>query len=426
MPRPKRNANDDTGKNPSKRQAPCNEEKKEEKQEDKLEENKEENKEENEDDSEKEQANDNTALATTSDFTKEDHCILVTKPSFGTYFINKEQARIAAQIFDPCLISGYHCFGSKEEALAFMDSLKNMPQKETVTVSPTRARIGKKFILPTLNTMDHKAVGNITTTRAFVPPVIRTDSSNAEYLEFKKNNPVLQQRLQRVTDQGSIGWEVYRITYNGDDTYITDKQVVVFHLVDRAKNRNQYWCHKPEKWIKVFDCLVHQKDQILNIDDSVFKLCWFPIRDMDKVNLIDKKEKKNQVQNRGNPYYVPVTAFRLILPKAMSEAEVTELLHSLNATMVSPIFRGSYAEIMEGSSEALRKECDAETGKYWTVMESLVTSDIRFIALESLDEIFLDEEIYKIMTELFQMEIVKWPDSLAEFAFKYTIRISEN
>ena len=92
--------------------------------------------------------------------------------------------------------------------------------------------------------------------------------------------------------------------------------------------------------------------------------------------------------------------------------------------MIHTVARGVYLQCMQSSTVKLKAEVSRD-GKYWKLLESLIDSEVEFRELDSLDEIFLDDEVSEICAEMFERELDPFPEELESFAYKYSKLIAE-
>ena len=343
------------------------------------------------------------------------HCVLFINGKVAHYYPTKQLARIASASVKSSSNYEYKCFDSVKDAFDFIMSLQSdstnsdedndnssahvvTPEKpskkpfdkKNSSKKPTAKKSGNKKFEPPSSKKQNKSSKSTGKKKssAFIPPNSSKTSSTKAYDEFMKNNPSLQSQINKLANQGSVGWVVHQFKYDGDEDYDPIKQVIVLDLFDSARN-NPFWCHKSDKWTRVLQSFSNNSIELDDVDPIIYDLKSFSLRDMDTDKLVDNGPKKIKVKNSNSDYTLPVTAFWLEIPLESTESYITAIVNNITKGLCNEFLKGSYAQQFEQSASSLKNDVNQEDGKCWFVLESLVDSEITIMKGDSFDAMFL-------------------------------------
>ena len=199
---------------------------------------------------------------------------------------------------------------------------------------------------------------------------------------------------------------------------VPEKQVVVLDVFDQTKNAT-FWTHKPKTWFNMFRT-AEQTDKNL-FDGECYLLNYFQFRDLDSKHKSEPKfyEYKNTY---GGTIKIPVEALYALVPLSWTTKNILEFTVKIGNNLMKSHAKEAYELFYPTASANFKASIDSVTGEYWKTIEAVFDfQNITIIKKEALSEIFSNEVVLQIMSEIFQdnRQPEDWNDELRMmYAFK--------
>jgi hypothetical protein len=331
-------------------------------------------------------------------------CVVVYATGDTEFFRTELMARKQRGALPGSVVVEYKVFATKEEATSFTDSPDK--KKEAVIVTPSKVTVGygdPKTNLPikALNKIPVSRLDSIKFPReASLPNADGT--SEGRYLSSVQNSGD-SNYLASMKKNAGLGFveiqiHIFKYPFEPEPKY----QIVTFELYD-LKQQKTYWTHHGEKWEQTF-----QNAKTNGFDDMYDNVCYqfhtFVMRDVSSnaSGLQNEPWLHNGPPRKdGTKYSFEKKGLYALFPFEYSEQQIKDEIALFGINAQKPVAMQAYEICHFSQNFALKESLKPGSGTYWTMMESAFACDFRIIQENTLDSMFLDEEVFKFMEILF-------------------------
>jgi hypothetical protein len=332
--------------------------------------------------------------------------------------MNETSARIWGQMLPPSVITKYQSFPSKKLAEDFITVTK----KSQSTVQATRIVTPQRKLVDKQNKYNFLPQIRNNTSSAIVHGLSTSVSVDSKSTDSASKRAKLAENIRTKCFSRSVGFFIYVGKYKSqnDSEHVASKKVIAIDM-RRSNGDDNYWLHKAKAWMTVFE-EAREVGLDKELDDIVYDLHYFQYRSKDP-----KESAENQpltiIVNQKTPYNLTLGAFYMYVEPECTEDEICSKMYRLIKTFDSDICREAYNIANVNASQAIREGIIAERsgkkeGEYWKTLQSCMRMRPNFIYLDSLDEIFMNEDIDNICKTMFGDNMPnEYEGPIAEFAY---------
>jgi hypothetical protein len=362
-------------------------------------------------------------------------CVVVYSTGDLEYFKTEAIARKKRSGLPGSMVIEYRNFSTKDEATEFMGG-SCRDKKSAAVVTPSKQHIGTSGFGNVDETFTPSHVSPGPATLAAKAPA-RYGNPNAN-LPLKALNSIVSTNLERircpregniVAHGGTAASYLATLKNSGDDDYLAQMkqaattnvveiqvhvfkfkfepqpkyQVVTFELYDLQKKKT-YWTHHADKWEQTFQQAKSNGFSAL-YDDICYQFRSFLMRDVStpKSGLQNQPwQHEGPPRADGSKYKLDLMGLYALFPFNYSTEEIKTEVRLLGSNALKPVAKEAYEICHNTNNKYLRESLNSDgTGTYWKMLESAFQNQVKVIEEDSLDCMFLDEEIYKFMGLLF-------------------------
>jgi hypothetical protein len=333
-------------------------------------------------------------------------CVVVYTTGDYEYFRTEEMARKQRGCLPGSVVTEYRLFASKQEATEFMDATDGgkrpgATKQESTIVTPTKVadHLGdsnanlpikalNKIGLSRLEAIDFSTFGSGVASK-YIDRGPTTVSSS--YLA----------NLKKVANSGQVEIQIHIFKYGLQPQ--PNYQVVTFELYD-LKQSKKYWTHHGEKWEQAF-----QNAKQNNFGDMYDDVCYqfksFVLRNVTTRSSGMQNEPLvfDGVRQDGSHYQIEEHGLYLLLPFDYTPEQVKEQINLFGVNASKLIAMQAYDALHNSPNTALRQNVKPVSGGYWSMLQIAFDSELKIIVEDTLDNMFLDQEIYTLMGALFNI-----------------------
>jgi hypothetical protein len=362
-------------------------------------------------------------------------CVVLYSNGLHEYFKTEAMAREQRSGLPGDMVVEYRCFATKKKADDFL-AVSSGDKKLAATVTPSKldaaisrfgdpnepftpllvdpatlpSKVTARFGNPNAN-LPIKALNKIVSgklDRIRCPrdgPMISGDTSGGTagaYLASLNNvgdsEYLAKMRQETTTGLVEIQVHVFKYKFEPQPKY----QVVTFELYD-VKQKKTYWTHHAEKWEQTFQSAKSNGYSDL-YDDICFQFHSFLMRDVStSTSGLHNQPWVHEGLPRadGSKYKMDLMGLYALFPFNYTTEEIKDEIRLFGTNALKPIAMQAYDICHFSTSVPLRNSIKAGTGTYWSMLESAFASEIKVIEEDSLDNMFLDGEVFKFMGLLF-------------------------
>ncbi len=345
--------------------------------------------------------------STTLTILKPSSCVVVYTTGDYEYFDTEAMARKQRGGLPGSVVREYRLFPSKKEANEFMggsDGDKKVastkPESRIVTPTKAAACLGDpKANLPikALNTIGLSRLesinfpmkGSVVASKYNDRGATTTVSSS--YLA----------NLKKVANSGQVEIHIHIFKYGFQPQ--PNYQVVTFELYD-MKQCKKYWTHHGEKWEQAF-----QNAKGSNVGDIYDDVCY-QFKSFVQRNVTSSSSGMHNeplvfdgTRSDGSHYQIEENGLYLLLPHDLTQDQVKEKISLFGVNASKLIAMQAYDALHNSQSPSLRQNVKPVSGGYWKMMQIAFDSEMKIFVEDTLDNMFLDDEISTLMGALFNI-----------------------
>ena len=109
------------------------------------------------------------------------------------------------------------------------------------------------------------------------------------------------------------------------------------------------------------------------------------------------------VRQDGSHYQIEEHGLYLLLPFDYTPEQVKEQINLFGVNASKLIAMQAYDALHNSPNTALRQNVKPVSGGYWSMLQIAFDSELKIIVEDTLDNMFLDQEIYTLMGALFNI-----------------------
>jgi hypothetical protein len=175
-------------------------------------------------------------------------------------------------------------------------------------------------------------------------------------------------------------------------------QLVTFELFDLKQNKT-YWSHHGAKWEQT---LANGFGDIY--DDVCYQFHSFVMRNVTTQVLQAYRIKHwlvyKGVRSDGSRYQIEENGLYLLLPFEYTTQQVKDDINLFGANARKSIAMEAYDICHISQNVTLRQHLKPGSGNYWSMLQIEFDSDFNIIEETTLDNMFLDDDIFKFIRTL--------------------------
>jgi hypothetical protein len=368
-------------------------------------------------------------------------CVVVYANGSTEYFKTEVLARKKRSGLPDSIVVEYRCFSTKEQADQFM-ALPSEDKKPAATVTPSKLDIAiSRFgdpnepftpllvdpaTLPSNPTLACKVTARFGDPNANLPlkALNKIVSSKLDRIRCPRDSPMVPD----VTSGGAAGAYLASLHNAGDSEYLAKMrqesrtglveirvhvfkykfepqpkyQVVTFELYD-IKQKKTYWTHHADKWEQTFQNAKSNGYSDL-YDDICYQFHSFLMRDVStSTSGLHNQPWVHEGLPRadGSKYTIDLMGLYALFPMNYTTEEIKDEIRLFGINALKPVAMQAYDICHFSTSVPLRNSIKAGTGTYWNMLETAFATEIKVIEEDSLDNMFLDTEVFMFMGLLF-------------------------
>lgn len=330
----------------------------------------------------------------------------------GTYYEQdkKPAANPVVRIVSPS--KGSSCFGNPNEKFTSL----NANQNAQFRAPPTRVgnpHFGNPHANLPIKALNKSGLESITFPNqgssgvTAAPPGVAAASENQYLASFQNGAAPVHNAadsaylasMKSISTADLVQLQVHIFKYPFEP--VPKYQVVMFELYDMRQNKT-YWIHHPDKWEQVFQ-RDHSNSSHL-YDDVCYNFHSFQMRDVTTKTSGYQNEPwvhEGAARPDGSRYKIQMKGLYALFPFEYNLEEIEEDVRVFCTNCLKPMAMEVYNMAHYSTNDKVRTSLQPGVGTYWQMLGGALAGNIKIIEEDSLDTMFLNDEVCLFMRILF-------------------------